>query len=64
VTDLDLFNASPATVRELMQQTTDVETLRILADLESAISAGDVEEQVDAIDRLGDLLVLQRGIGL
>lgn len=61
---LNLFTASPAEIRDLMQQTDDVATLRLLAELESAIAAGDDEAQIAAIDRISELLVLQHGVGL
>lgn len=64
MSQLNLFTASPAEIRDLMQQTDDVATLRLLADIEAAVLAGDIEAQVEAVDRIADLLVLQQGIGL
>jgi hypothetical protein len=64
VNGLNLFTASPADIRELMQETADVATLRLLADLEAAASAGDEEARVDAIDGLFDLMTLRHGVGL
>jgi hypothetical protein len=60
---LDLFDVSVGQVRELMSGTDDPDTLRLLIDLEFAISSGDDAAQVEAVGQLGDLLVLERGLG-
>lgn len=64
VSQPNLFTASPRDIRELLNEVDDPEMIRILLDLEEAALAGDEVARVDVVDRLFDLLVLRRGVGL
>ena len=60
---LDLLDASEMEIARAVQNETDPETLRLLMDLEEATRADDLDAKGAAVEKLVELLVLQRGLG-
>ena len=60
---LDLLDASEMEIARAVQNETDPETLRLLMDLEEATRADDLDAKGAVVERLVELLVLQRGLG-
>jgi hypothetical protein len=58
---IDLWSCTPHDVQSLMAGETDVEVLRALNDLETAIVTGDEEARVDAVDRLQWRCIVELG---
>ena len=64
---MNLSALTPADFNVMQHQAADAKDTRladVLAQMEAAVTAGDVVAQVEADGLLFDLLVLERGVGL